>query len=146
MIDLLVIQPTPFCNIDCTYCYLPNRSNSKKISLETLEMIADRVLTEKLIDDHLSMVWHAGEPLTVNVDYFSEMLTRIAGKMKGIRVYHSIQTNGMLINQRWCDLFKAFDVRIGISMDGPERINDLHRVSRPGSGTFKKTMLGIELL
>jgi len=26
-LQLLVIQPTPFCNIDCRYCYLPDRSN-----------------------------------------------------------------------------------------------------------------------
>ena len=29
-IDLLVVQPTPFCNIDCRYCYLPDR-NSKAV-------------------------------------------------------------------------------------------------------------------
>ena len=25
-ISLLVLQPSPFCNINCDYCYLPNRS------------------------------------------------------------------------------------------------------------------------
>ena len=24
-IGLVVIQPTPFCNLDCDYCYLPHR-------------------------------------------------------------------------------------------------------------------------
>ena len=36
-IDLLVIQPTPFCNLDCDYCYLPQRSDTRKISPVTLK-------------------------------------------------------------------------------------------------------------
>ena len=23
-LELLVVQPTPFCNLDCSYCYLPD--------------------------------------------------------------------------------------------------------------------------
>lgn len=29
-IEQLVLQPTPFCNLDCKYCYLPNRSEDRK--------------------------------------------------------------------------------------------------------------------
>ena len=36
-LELLVIQPTPFCNLDCSYCYLPDRLDKRKITLETLE-------------------------------------------------------------------------------------------------------------
>ena len=36
VIELLVIQPTPFCNINCSYCYLPNRHSKAVVSLETL--------------------------------------------------------------------------------------------------------------
>ena len=27
VIETIVVQPTPFCNIDCSYCYLPNRND-----------------------------------------------------------------------------------------------------------------------
>jgi uncharacterized protein len=32
-LELLVIQPTPFCNLNCSYCYLPDRQNTRKMSL-----------------------------------------------------------------------------------------------------------------
>src|SRR5205085_1513349 len=32
---LLVLQPTPFCNIDCSYCYLSNRGSAARMSLAT---------------------------------------------------------------------------------------------------------------
>jgi len=31
-IGLLILQPSPFCNIDCDYCYLAERSSTKKMS------------------------------------------------------------------------------------------------------------------
>jgi len=36
---LVVIQPTPFCNINCRYCYLPHRSVNRQIQVTTLEQI-----------------------------------------------------------------------------------------------------------
>jgi hypothetical protein len=32
---LLILQPTAFCNVDCDYCYLPNRHDRKIMSHET---------------------------------------------------------------------------------------------------------------
>src|SRR5262245_36431103 len=31
----LVLQPTPFCNIDCRYCYLADRKSTARMSLAT---------------------------------------------------------------------------------------------------------------
>jgi uncharacterized protein len=146
MVDLLVVQPTPFCNINCKYCYLPDRANSKKISLQTLTKIIENVKADKLIENELSIVWHAGEPLTIGADYFNEMALLVEQSLPGVQVTHSVQTNGMLINEKWCDLFKRYNVRIGISLDGPEEINDANRVSRAGKGTLSKTMEGISWL
>ena len=39
-IQLLVVQPTPFCNIDCRYCYLPDRSSKAVVADETLAELA----------------------------------------------------------------------------------------------------------
>jgi len=35
-IRLVVVQATSFCNIDCKYCYLANRSVHKAITFESL--------------------------------------------------------------------------------------------------------------
>ena len=39
-LQLLVVQPTPFCNLDCSYCYLPNRGNKQLMAPVTLEALA----------------------------------------------------------------------------------------------------------
>jgi uncharacterized protein len=63
-----------------------------------------------------------------------------------VRVVHSFQTNGTLINQDWCDFIKRYHVKIGVSLDGPQHIHDAERLDRAGRGTFDRTMHGIELL
>ena len=37
--ELLILQSTSFCNIDCAYCYLPGRSNKKVMDLATLRVV-----------------------------------------------------------------------------------------------------------
>jgi len=36
-IEMLVLQSTPFCNLDCSYCYLPDRASTERMSEATLE-------------------------------------------------------------------------------------------------------------
>ena len=31
-VEMVIIQPTPFCNINCSYCYLPDRNNKHVIA------------------------------------------------------------------------------------------------------------------
>jgi uncharacterized protein len=61
----------------------------------------------------------------------------------GTQVQHSLQTNGMLITPRFCDVFQALDIRIGISIDGPAFIHDRHRRTRDGRPTHAATMQGV---
>jgi sulfatase maturation enzyme AslB (radical SAM superfamily) len=66
-IELLVIQPTPFCNIDCRYCYLPDRNSKAVVASSTLLNLFSQVFASGWLQDCLSVVWHAGE----QCEYFS---------------------------------------------------------------------------
>lgn len=146
MLDLLVIQLTPFCNINCKYCYLNNRSDTSLISLTTINRIIDRLLEDKLVPPSLSIVFHAGEPLVFKPKLFGQVLTTFLARLPKTSLSYSIQTNGTLITQEWCDLFRAFNIQIGISIDGPELINDANRKTRNDKGTFHHIIRGINLL
>jgi uncharacterized protein len=146
-IELLIIQGSPFCNIDCKYCYLPDRANKKKISLATVETAIRKIFDEKLVKEEFSIVWHAGEPTAINIEFY-EQVTELLDSIvpDGYKVNQHIQTNATLINQEWCDFFKRSKMIIGVSIDGPQFIHDANRVTRSGKGTYDKTMEGINLL
>ncbi len=145
-VKLLVLQPTPFCNIDCDYCYLANRLSTKKMLPAQAVDIVDRLVSAGAVGTDLSMVWHAGEPLVLQPGYYGEIFQALADRHYPFTIRHSFQTNGMLINDEWCIFFQKWCVNVGVSVDGPESIHDAHRKDRTGKGTHAKVMDGIRTL
>ncbi len=146
-LDLLIIQPSPFCNIDCSYCYLPERSNTNKIKAETVEKLMQRVIEADLIDQRITIVWHAGEPLAVPLSYYQTYFDIINANTPGhVKIKHSIQSNGMLVTEEWCRFIKENEISIGLSIDGREFLHDKNRVTRSGKGTHAKALEGAALL
>jgi len=144
---LLILQTTPFCNIDCSYCYLPDRSGRRQISPEVVASACDLLAEAGLVADGLSVVWHAGEPLAVG----APALDRLVGSTRrleaaGFKINHCVQTNGTLISDAFCDLFERIGMRVGVSIDGPQDLHDLNRKMRNGRGTFGQVMRGIDRL
>jgi uncharacterized protein len=145
-VKLLVLQPTPFCNIDCDYCYLANRLSTKKMLPAQAVEIVDRLVSAGVVGPDLSMVWHAGEPLVLQPSYYHEIFAALAARQYPFTIRHSFQTNGMLINDEWCEFFQRWSVNVGVSVDGPASIHDAHRKDRSGKGTHAKVMEGIRTL
>ena len=146
-IQLLVVQPTPFCNIDCSYCYLPERRSKHVVASQTLANLFGQVFASGWTGDRMTVVWHAGEPMVMPIAFYREALRLAeAAKPDGLELAHSFQTNGTLIDETWCDFFAAERVRVGVSVDGPREFHDLHRRTRSGKGTFERTIAGIRLL
>ena len=146
-IELLVIQPTPFCNIDCRYCYLTNRNSKAVVTLETLSNLFSQVFASGWAHDGLSVIWHAGEPMVLPIGFYRSAFRMIdALRPAGVGITHSFQTNGTLIDERWCRFFAEEHINLGVSIDGPKRLHDRNRLTRSGRGTFDKTIAGIRLL
>jgi uncharacterized protein len=144
---LLVMQPTPFCNISCNYCYLAGRNDSRLMSADVVRATADNLKLSGLLDGDLGVIWHAGEPLVAPVQFYEFAFESFARQLGAhTRIQHSIQTNATLVDQRWCDLFDQWQVRVGVSIDGPAHIHDLHRKTRNGKPTHALAMRGVQLL
>jgi uncharacterized protein len=146
-INIVVVQPTPFCNINCSYCYLPQRADKTVMQDSTLRVLFEQLFATTWASQELTVIWHAGEPLVVPPAFYEKAFETIAARCpSSVRVQHSIQTNGMLLSVEWCDLFKRWHVGVGVSIDGPRRLNDAHRLTRTGRSTFDQALAGIRLL
>ncbi|MET4607645.1 uncharacterized protein ABIB90_007149 [Bradyrhizobium sp. JR4.1] len=144
---LLILQPTPFCNIDCSYCYLPARNDRHRMSFETIEAAVRFVFDNKLNAPDLTVVWHAGEPLVLPVHWYRQAFAAASRGAPAVTMLpHAFQTNAMLIDDEWCDFFLEHSVRLGVSIDGPDWLHDARRRTRAGQGTHARVMKGVELL
>ena len=146
-VELMVIQGSPFCNINCKYCYLPDRLNKKKISKDTVFKIIERLCQDNLLGKEISFIWHAGEPLAVPLGFYEDLFSIISQCVPTTtKVNHHMQTNATLLNDHWCEFIKQHDIKIGVSIDGPQQLNDLNRLTRSGKSTFEKVINGINHL
>jgi uncharacterized protein len=146
-LELLVVQPTPFCNINCSYCYLPDRQNINRMSLATLEQTFSWVFASGLVRQPFTLLWHAGEPLVVPPAFYERSADLLHKCNRDhVEVTQSVQTNGTLIDDDWCDFFRRHDVQVGVSVDGPAFLHDRHRLTRQGAGTHERVLLGIHKL
>jgi uncharacterized protein len=147
MIETVVVQPTPFCNINCSYCYLPQRNVTTVMTQDTVVRLFSKLFSSGWMHPQVTIIWHAGEPLVVPVTFYETAFEAIENsRPDAIEIRHSVQTNGMLITPAWCDLFKTWNVGVGVSIDGPKHLHDAHRVTRSGRGTFDRAIEGVRIL
>jgi uncharacterized protein len=64
----------------------------------------------------------------------------------GMTFESTIQTNGVLLDDDWCQFFKKNKFLVGISLDGPPELHDACRKDRFGRGTFDRVAAGLHLL
>ena len=144
---MVVIQPTAFCNIDCSYCYLPNRNDKHVMAQATVTRLFGELFASGWASPQLTVIWHAGEPLVVPPDFYREAFAAIERlRPPSVTLVHSFQTNGTLITPEWCALFRDWKVGVGVSIDGPRELNDANRKTRSGASTFDRTLHGIRTL
>src|SRR5262245_45857740 len=146
-LELLVLQPTPFCNINCSYCYLPDRQSTRRMSPDTLDQTFRWVFGSGLVREPFTLLWHAGEPLVLPVSFYEtagDLLRR--HNVAGVPVLQSFQTNATLLDAGWCAFLRRPDVHLGVSVDGPDFLHDHCRRTRQGRGTLDRVLKGIGLL
>ena len=76
-IQTIVLQPTPFCNIRCKYCYLPTRDDTSVMDIETVVASFQKVFDSPYAGSQITVIWHAGEPLVLPVSYYESAFRAI---------------------------------------------------------------------
>ncbi|HKI54804.1 MAG TPA: radical SAM protein [Anaerolineales bacterium] len=140
--NTIVLQPTSICNLNCSYCYLPDRQEKRFMKIDVVKRVAKTIGESK---KQIMVLWHNGEPLTTGIERFSQYLQVFNDLCEEGSYRHSIQTNATLIDDEWCVFLKKHNFRVGVSLDG----NATHNLSRKnwaGQDSFESILRGIKLL
>jgi uncharacterized protein len=132
---LIVLQPTPYCNINCEYCYLRNRDDRAVMAPAVLEAITTKILPRISPDAEPSIVWHAGEPTVVPLSWYERAYGLLRPTLPKGAAF-SLQSNGISISDEWIGFLKRSDTHIGLSIDGPQRFHNMRRKTRAGGPTW----------
>ncbi|MEH2628342.1 uncharacterized protein V1292_006397 [Bradyrhizobium sp. AZCC 1719] len=136
---LIVLQPTPFCNISCDYCYLRGRDNRSVMSAGVLSAIRDKVLPRISPDAAPAIIWHAGEPTVVPVSWYRRAYSELR-RTAPTDASFTVQSNGIALGRDWIPFLKETETRIGLSIDGPQAFHDSRRKTKSGKGTWSLVM------
>jgi uncharacterized protein len=135
------------CNIDCTYCFFLSKealypNEKSRMSEATLEVYI-RQLLESHRAPQVTVAWQGGEPTLMKVEFFRRSIELVEKyRRPGQVVLHTFQTNGMLLDDEWCEFFLEHKFLVGLSVDGPRELHDTYRVDRRKKGTFDRVMEG----
>lgn len=136
------------CNMDCHYCYYLDKAalygnKETRMSDDLLESYVQQYI-QSVDAPVVNFSWHGGEPLIAGLDFYRKAMA-LQQKYKGEKkIENNLQTNGLLLNDEWCDFFRENQFLIGISIDGPRDIHDAFRVDKGGHPTFDRVMEAIE--
>jgi len=150
--SLLIKPASAVCNLDCSYCFYLDREADpyqalpgRRMTLETLERMVDTFLFYSYPASIFA--FQGGEPTLAGPAFFESLVEfqKRYGR-NGQSVSNAMQTNGILLDDAWCRIFKETQWLIGISLDGPEPAHDLYRVNKAGAGTWRKVIQGVDCL
>jgi uncharacterized protein len=150
----IVFKISERCNLKCDYCYFffsgddTWKLHPPLVPRQVVEhmgaFVARAARDQKL--EVIQLVFHGGEPLLMSKPRFAEMCDTLRGYENGFRFNFSMQTNGVLLDDGWIDVFERYQVSAGVSLDGPPAVNNLHRLDLKGRSSYDRTVAGLRLL
>lgn len=145
LVKTLLIKPVgDYCNLRCTYCYEAEHNKKEILSLNSLKNLYIELSKRK--ETTINLAWHGGEPLLAGIEYYRDAFEMQKKYLHNKNVSNVIQTSGYLINKKWVALFKIYNVRVGISLDGDREHHDKYRLTITGKGTFDRIVDSINLM
>ncbi|HOO57014.1 MAG TPA: His-Xaa-Ser system radical SAM maturase HxsB [bacterium] len=139
---LHIIVGTLRCNLKCSYCQASAKRGADKqfdMDEETAKKVVDTIFQSP--GSRVDIEFQGGEPL-VNwpiIEYIINYSNRKA-LAEEKDVFFSLVTNLVSITDEQIQFLVDNEVGISTSIDGPEKLHDLHR----GSGSLKKTKANLE--
>ncbi len=95
----------------------------------------------------INFSWHGGEPTLLGLEYFRTIVALQRKHQPPDRtILNGIQTNGTLLDERWCHFLSAEHFAVGLSLDGPRQMHDQYRVTKAQEPTYEQAMRGYALL
>ena len=152
-LSFLIKPASSLCNMRCKYCFYADVSDHREIksngimNKETMNNLIKRALGELDEDGYVTFAFQGGEPTVAGLPYFEEF-TETVNQMKRPHqhISYALQTNGVVLDDKWCEFFHKHQFLVGVSLDGYKENHDAFRIADGNKATYKKVMEGIACL
>lgn len=151
-LSFLIKPASSLCNMRCRYCFYADVADMREIrsyglmSHDTARTIIEKAKEELSPGGNVLFAFQGGEPTVAGIEFFYDFFNMTDELLNGMNVSFSFQTNGLLLNDEWCRLFKERDILVGLSVDSYSELHDSMRIDASGKGTYKRIHTAMEKL
>lgn len=147
----VLAKPTgAICNLDCKYCFfLEKQALYPGSRFRMSDAVLESYIRQQLESQgpEATIAWQGGEPTLMGLEFFRRSVAHTQKyRRPGQSVRHTIQTNGTLIDEEWCEFLHDNGFLVGLSVDGPRELHDAYRVDKRGRPTFDKVNRAARLM
>lgn len=150
--SLLIKPASADCNMRCDYCFYLGHSSfypeekTHRMTPEILETLVGSYM--RMPQPEYAFIWQGGEPTLMGYDFFARAveLQIEYGRKNSSVVANALQTNGLLIDDRFAELFSRYRFLVGLSIDGPREIHNVYRHKAGGGGSHDDVVRAAETL
>ncbi|MCL2513979.1 MAG: anaerobic sulfatase maturase [Oscillospiraceae bacterium] len=144
-LSILIKPASGSCNLRCGYCFYHSVAESREIENYgamppgTLETLVKKALD--YADGSCVFAFQGGEPTLAGLAFYEKLIEyQKKYNYKKIEINNAVQTNGILIDEKWAEFFARNNFLVGLSVDGIKKIHDQNRFAAGGAATFGKVM------
>lgn len=139
------------CQLACRYCFYHEEQASREVAdrgimnPEVQEKVVREVLADA--DAECTIAFQGGEPTLAGLDFYRRWIElQRTHNYRRVRISNALQTNGLLLDEAWCDFLAEHHFLVGLSLDGDRLAHDLNRVDRSGAGTYERVRQAARLM
>ena len=152
-LSVMIKPASSLCDIRCAYCFYSDVAASRheaSMGLMTREVAAALIKNTFCVlttGDHITFAFQGGEPGLAGLDFFNFFVEEVkkAKDTDKIRVHYAFQTNGLMVDEAWCEFFRKNKVLVGLSLDGDAALHNRNRMDIRGKGTYNRVMAAKKL-
>jgi len=150
-LSFLIKPASSDCNLFCDYCFYRKTAEAypetsvHRLSLEICEELVRKAQVNGR--QAVGYMWQGGEPMLMGVEFYrSALALQEKYRQPGLSISNSIQTNAVLVNDEWAKFFKENRFLVGVSLDGPQELYDIHRFTRSRKSVFDRVIAACDIL
>lgn len=150
-LSLLIKPASGACNMRCRYCFYADVAANRDVrnygmmTEETLENIVEKALNEA--EENCTFGFQGGEPTLAGLDFFRRFIElEEKYNRNNVAVSHTLQTNGLLLDDEWAAFLARHKFLTGVSIDAGKQLHDAMRPDASGRDTHNRAVAATRVL
>lgn len=149
----IMLKPvSSICNMKCKYCFYEDVSKLREIKSygildeNTLKSILANIKINLISGDKVNFLFQGGEPTLAGLNFYEKFVFLTKDWLEsGIEVSYSLQTNALLLDEKFIKFLVENKFLVGISLDLENAINDRYRLYKADKGTWDVVLDKIDI-